>query len=144
MPQSSTKRRPDKKNSNSIDANPIKSSSNNKLGQGPIARENSRSEISKNPIIVNNNGQSSYQEAFPRPPLSVALKLEVARQPAKQRPDALEVAYALEEMIQALEGGHYEALPRHAAAKFSLDDDNNDNQEEGAEEGDYYEGGGQQ
>jgi len=52
----------------------------------------------------------------PRVELGVILKVEVAKQPADKRPNALEAAYTLEELLQAVEQNQSN-LPRLANPK---------------------------
>lgn len=96
--------RPDKVGSHSIDVRPTK---NLKLASA-MTRDNSRAEVSKNQLLKN----QTVDHLFPKPPLGVVLKLEIARRPQDQRSTYLEAAFALEEMLQSLEKGE-SILPRH-------------------------------
>ncbi|TNV73202.1 hypothetical protein FGO68_gene2633 [Halteria grandinella] len=83
--------------SNSTDANPI--AKQGKLAPG-MQREMSKAEIPRGQLNIKN-------EATPAPKLTLGptLKIEIAKQPAKQREGFLDAAYALEEILQAVEKG---------------------------------------
>lgn len=74
-----------------------------------MPRDNSKADVNKNPLLP----KQTVVDTAPKLPLSVALKLEVTRMPLSERPNALEAAFALEEILSALEQGQSE-LPRLA------------------------------
>lgn len=78
------------------------------LKKGSLARDASKSEIASLQKAINIKNEAA---ALPKLILGPIIKLEVAKQPAKTRADALEAAYALEEMLQAVEQGQTQ-LPR--------------------------------
>ena len=93
----------------SSDATPLKPTRTN-LG-GPLPRDQSRAEVSKNLLLGNKKRSQTLQphEApAPKLPLSVTVKLEVAKQPPANRPAFIEAAYALEEILEAVEQGRTE------------------------------------
>ena len=83
-----------------MDVNPL--SKNNLLGNNL-----SRVDLAGNKIQIATPQPSSKPLPPPPPrlPIGVALKLEVARSKADVRGEALEAAYALEEILQAVEKG---------------------------------------
>lgn len=78
---------------------------------GPLPRDQSRAEASKNLILSSKKRSQTLQphEApAPKLPLSVTVKLEVAKQPPADRPSFIEAAYALEEILEAVGQGRTE------------------------------------
>lgn len=86
------------KSSNSTDANPI--SKQGKLA-APLQRDMSKAEVGRGAQLSLKNEAAPP----PKPTLGAALKIEIAKQPAKQRETYLDAAYALEEVLQAVEKG---------------------------------------
>ena len=87
------------KSSNSVDANPL--AKNTLLG-----KDTSRVDLATSKVIATPQPTSKpLPPPPPRLPLGVTLKLEVARSAADKRAEALESAYALEEILQSVEKG---------------------------------------
>jgi hypothetical protein len=80
-------------------------------GVGALPRDQSRAEVSKNTLLGSKKRSQTLQPhdlPAPKLPLSVTVKLEVAKQPPPNRPAFMEAAYALEEILEAVEQGRTE------------------------------------
>lgn len=104
MPRGSlAKRDQANKSSNSVDANPLSSRANLLL-----TKDMTRGDLlsGKQPLATPQpQSTKPLPPPPPRLPLGVTLKLEVAQTKMDRREQALEAAYALEELLQAVEKG---------------------------------------
>ena len=95
--------------------------SSNSVDQTPIAKTKNllNKELKKDDVLEKPSPPPKPKKELPPPPkieLGVVLKIEVGKQPADKRPIALEAAYTIEELLQAVEQNQTN-LPRLANPK---------------------------